>query len=393
MSEWKEYKLSDLMEIIGGGTPKTTIPDYWGGDIPWLSVTDFNNGKKYCYDTDKKITERGLKESSTKILKKGQVIISARGTVGVVSMLGRDMAFNQSNYGIEAKEKLTNNEYLYYLLKYNIPNFISNSYGAVFDTITKDTFDQITVNIPEVPEQQSIASILISLDDKIDLLHRQNKTLEQLAETLFRKWFIEEADPGWDDKNLDEFVEFNPREKIDFQKEYTFYEMKCLSNDSMSISDGVKRIVPSATSFRNGDTLLAKITPCLENGKIGFVMHLDENEIGRGSTEFVVMRGKEKTSPYWAYCLARSQDFRDTAILSMTGTSGRQRVQVDVLKDYKVQVNQDIMNNFHKTVHTYFDKIKVNQIQIRTITQLRDTLLPKLMCGEVRVNNKSKLYV
>src|ERR1035438_2769829 len=176
MSDWKEYKLSDLMEIIGGGTPKTTIPEYWDGDIPWLSVTDFNKGRKYCYDTEKQITERGLKESSTKILKKGQVIISARGTVGVISMLGRDMAFNQSNYGIEANNKLTDNAYLYYLLKYNIPNFISNSYGAVFDTITKDTFDLITVNIPEIPEQQCITRILSALDDKIDLLHRQNKT-------------------------------------------------------------------------------------------------------------------------------------------------------------------------------------------------------------------------
>jgi len=99
MSKWKEYRISELCELIGGGTPKTTVPEYWGGDIPWLSVTDFNTGRKYCFDAEKKITERGLKESSTKILKKGQVIISARGTVGVIAMLGKDMAFNQSNYG------------------------------------------------------------------------------------------------------------------------------------------------------------------------------------------------------------------------------------------------------------------------------------------------------
>ena len=123
MSEWKEYKLSDLLEIIGGGTPKTNVAEYWNGNIPWLSVTDFNTGKKYCFKAEKNITEKGLKESSTKILKKGQIIISARGTVGVISMLGRDMAFNQSNYGINANPELTFNEYLYYLLKYNLSNF------------------------------------------------------------------------------------------------------------------------------------------------------------------------------------------------------------------------------------------------------------------------------
>jgi type I restriction enzyme, S subunit len=166
-SRWKEYKFSDLMELIGGGTPKTSNPEYWGGEIPWLSVTDFNTGMKHCFDADKKITEKGLKESSTKILKKGQIIISARGTVGVISMLGRDMAFNQSNYGLNAKEELTSNEFLYYLLKANLASFISASYGAVFDTITKETFSQISISLPPLQEQSAIATILTSLDDKI----------------------------------------------------------------------------------------------------------------------------------------------------------------------------------------------------------------------------------
>ena len=113
MTEWKEYKLSELYELNGGGTPKTSIPEYWNGNIPWLSVTDFNTRRKYCFDAEKKITEKGLKESSTKILKKGQIIISARGTVGVISMLGKDMAFNQSNYGINAKDGLTSNDFFY----------------------------------------------------------------------------------------------------------------------------------------------------------------------------------------------------------------------------------------------------------------------------------------
>lgn len=87
MGEWKEYKLSDITELIGGGTPKTTVPEYWDGDIPWLSVVDFNNGRKVVVDTEKKITKKGLEESSTKLLKKGQLIISARGTVGALAVL------------------------------------------------------------------------------------------------------------------------------------------------------------------------------------------------------------------------------------------------------------------------------------------------------------------
>ena len=187
MSEWKEYRISDLCVLIGGGTPKTTNPEYWNGNIPWLSVTDFNTGRKFCFDAEKKITEKGLNESSTKILKKGQIIISARGTVGVISMLGNDMAFNQSNYGIDAKKEITTNDFLYYLLKDNLAEFLSVSYGAVFDTITKETFEQIKILLPTLPEQKSIAETLSSLDCKIDLLHRQNKILTQLAETLFRQ--------------------------------------------------------------------------------------------------------------------------------------------------------------------------------------------------------------
>lgn len=92
--EWKETTISEIVTLIGGGTPKTSVSEYWDGHIPWLSVVDFNNGKKYVFDTEKKITEEGLKNSSTKLLEKGDIIISARGTVGVVAMLGRQMAFN-----------------------------------------------------------------------------------------------------------------------------------------------------------------------------------------------------------------------------------------------------------------------------------------------------------
>lgn len=143
MTKFKKYKLSELIEIIGGGTPRTSIPEYWNGNIPWLSVVDFGDDNKKVYKSEKSITEEGLKNSSTKMLKKGQLIISARGTVGELAMLGKDMAFNQSCYGLNAVEKLSTNDFLYYLLKYELDSLKAVTHGSVFDTITRQTFDQI----------------------------------------------------------------------------------------------------------------------------------------------------------------------------------------------------------------------------------------------------------
>lgn len=108
-----KYKLSDVMELIGGGTPKTTTPEYWNGNIPWLSVKDFNNDARFVYKTEKSITSLGLKNSSTTLLQKGDMIISARGTVGEIASIPFPMAFNQSCYGLRAKKNIVTEDYLY----------------------------------------------------------------------------------------------------------------------------------------------------------------------------------------------------------------------------------------------------------------------------------------
>lgn len=101
-----KYKLSEIMDLIGGGTPKTSVAAYWGGDIPWLSVKDFNNDNRYVYETEKTITQEGLNNSSTKLLERDDSIISARGTVGEMAMIPFPMAFNQSCYGLRAKKEI-----------------------------------------------------------------------------------------------------------------------------------------------------------------------------------------------------------------------------------------------------------------------------------------------
>lgn len=187
--DWAVYRLSDVVDIIGGGTPKTRVEEYWNGDIPWLSVVDFNGELRWVHDTDKTITQRGLEESSTKLLKKGQLIISARGTVGEIAQLCEDMAFNQSCYGLNGKEMLIN-DFLYCLLKYNVVELKTKTHGSVFDTITRKTFEQINVALPPILEQKRIAKILSDLDQKISLNHQINQTLESMAQTIFKSWFV-----------------------------------------------------------------------------------------------------------------------------------------------------------------------------------------------------------
>lgn len=190
-SDWKEYKLSKIIEIIGGGTPKTTNKDYWNGEIPWLSVVDFNNDDRYVLHTEKTITKVGLKNSSTKLLAEGQIIISARGTIGALAQLKYPMAFNQSCYGIKAREEFAHNDFIYYLLKNTINNLKQISHGAVFNTITRDTFNAIDVKVPGKDTQLKISKVLGSLDDKIANNNRLNQTLEEIAQALFKSWFVD----------------------------------------------------------------------------------------------------------------------------------------------------------------------------------------------------------
>lgn len=177
MNELKTYRFSDVVEIIGGGTPKTTISEFWDGDIPWLSVKDFNNNIRYVYKSEKSITKAGLENSSTKLLEKDDIIISARGTVGELAMIPFPMAFNQSCYGIRAKRTVTDSTYIYYCLRNSINELKSKSHGSVFDTITRATFDELLIELPSLHIQKEIAATLASLDDKINNNCRINDNL------------------------------------------------------------------------------------------------------------------------------------------------------------------------------------------------------------------------
>ncbi len=365
MSEWKATNLYEIIDLIGGGTPKTSVPEYWNGDIPWLSVADFNNGKKYVFETEKTITEVGLNSSSTKLLNKGDIIISARGTVGVVAVLGKVMTFNQSCYGIRAKSDLSTTDYVYYLLKDTVSGFLQIAHGGVFDTITRDTFKEIEISLPPLPEQTVIASVLSSLDDKIDLLHSQNTTLEKMAETLFRQWFVEEAKEEWEVVKMESLISIGSG--------------KGLKKESF-IENGLYPILGANGEIGRTNEFLfdEKLIYTGRVGTLGNIFRIENEKVWLSDNTLII-----KPVEYFNFIYLILKTFR---LEDYNVGSTQPLIRQSDVKEIEVALpSKDKLIEFESLTDKIFQKIKSNQTQIRTLTAMRDTVLPKLMSGEVRV--------
>lgn len=184
---WEHFRLSQVVEIINGGTPSRKVPEYWNGNIPWIAVGDFSEVDRFILDTKETITELGLQESSTNLLQTDELIISARGTVGAIAQLTKPMAFNQTSYGLHANPVLVLNDFLFYLLRQFNYKITEISHGAIFDTITRDTFDYIELPLPGIHEQRKIADVLGKIDIQIEMIKNSLEKLKQQKKGLMQK--------------------------------------------------------------------------------------------------------------------------------------------------------------------------------------------------------------
>ena len=396
-------KLRDiLISIHSGGTPSTTIKEYWGGPYKWLSSGE--TGQRFISDTVDTITERGINESSTKLAKRGSVVMACAGqgkTRGQTSYLLDDMYVNQSVIVLNTNRKIVLPLYLFYDLTGRYEELRGGSdASSTRGSITTTSLKTLAFRYPAIGEQEKIVSILYAYDNLIEVNNKRIKVLEQMAENLYKEWFVRFRFPGhetaefengipegWAYRRADEVIDFNPTLKTGNQTEFTIIPMEALSTNSMVLDSGcfVRQDSISGRRSQNGDTLLAKITPCLENGKTGFVMGMPENEVLGGSTEFVVMRSKALT-PHYVYCIARSYYFRQTAILSMNGADGRQRVDEDKLKSTKIlQPEKTVLDHFETIVTPIFDGVYQMVQENKNLIQQRDLLLPRLMSGKLEV--------
>jgi type I restriction enzyme S subunit len=183
--------VSEIAQILIGGTPSRSKPEFWNGVIKWASAKDVaTNDSRYLTNTEETITELGVQKSAAKVLDEGTIVITARGTVGAMAILGEKMAFNQTCYGLIANENV-DPLFFYYALKASLGQLAALSYGTVFDTITMKTFNSLAIPLSPLPTQRRIAEILGRLDDKIEVNRRINRILEVMAQALFKYWFVD----------------------------------------------------------------------------------------------------------------------------------------------------------------------------------------------------------
>lgn len=398
-----KVKLSSIIDIISGGTPKTDVKQYWeNGTIGWLSVTDFNNDLRYVYSTEKKITDDGLKNSNTKLLNKGDIIISARGTVGALAQIGTPMCFNQSCFGLRGKKGMVETDFLYYALKNYVHNIKKRSQGSVFDTINLNSFDLMEIEIPkELPTQQKIASVLSALDAKIELNNKINTKLEAMAKTIYDYWFVQfdfpnakgnpyktsggkmvwneelkrEIPEGWEVKELGEQIELFDSKRIPLSSRERASKKGIIPYyGATGVMDFVDEYI-----FDGEYILLA------EDGSV-----MDE----KGYPIIQFIWGKTWVNNH-AHVIRASNPIQNEffyyhmktipVVLIKTG-SIQMKINQENLRKHKMLIPDHTLINQFSTIATSIRGQLINNIeQNQQLASLRDWLLPMLMNGQVRV--------
>lgn len=431
MGEWAEVELGSLAAsrngaiAIGPFGSAMKADTYTQSGVPVIRGTNISDSRAWKGEWVF-ISEDFADSMPRCVVKAGDLVFPHRGSIGEVALVPQDARpryfLSTSLMKIELDEEKANPLFVYYFFRSRIGRDEIMKYSSQVGTPgigqPLSSLRSFKVPAPPLSIQKSISSILRALDDKIDLNRRMNETLEAMARAIFRDWLIDfgptrakaegrapylaadfwslfpdrlddEGKPeGWRYGALDDIVELNPREPLKAGLAAPYLDMAALPTSGPIPDVAVQREFTSGMRFRNGDTLFARITPCLENGKTAFVQSLDYNAVGWGSTEFIILRSKQPVPPAYTYLLGRDPAFRSHAIRSMTGTSGRQRARTEALASYLVSIpGHGVWSAFDTLIQPMFEQIRANGEESHTLAQTRDLLLPKLMSGEIRIRD------
>ncbi len=360
-NNWKEYRFSDFVNI----NPSVSLKA--NEEYSFVEMKDLEDGNKYCFPKIKKIKGGGAKFQNGDTLFARITPCLENGKICQVKGLENNLGFGSTEfYVFRGKEDISDTEFVYYLSRWNDVRDhaeINLDGTSGRQRVPKASFDDLQLIMPPLPEQKAIASVLSSLDDKIDLLHQQNQTLEALAETLFRQWFIEEAKEDWEEGKLGDLI------VVKYGKDH-----KKLLDGNIPVygSGGLMR--RAEKSLYDGESVLIP-----RKGSLNNVMYKDEQFWTVDTMFYTEM--KISNVAKFVYYFLKSQD-----LASMNVGSAVPSMTTDILNNMPIITPPSVvLEKFEDTVTPLFVKTKSNQEQIQTLTQLRNTLLAKLMSGEVRV--------
>jgi type I restriction enzyme S subunit len=382
MSEWKEYKLKDLGQLQRGRSrhrPRFAFHLY-GGKYPFIQTGQIREASKYITKHEQTYSEEGLKQS--KLWPKGTLCITIAANIAELAILNFDACFPDSVLGFIPDKKITDLDFIYYTLTHFQRELKHIGEGSVQDNINLGTFEDLLFPIPSLPEQTAIASILSSLDDKIDLLHRQNATLEKMAETLFRQWFLEEAKEEWETMPLSQMAnflnglacqKFPPKNEID---KLPVLKIKELSSGISENSDWASTEIKPDYIIRNGDVIFAWSASLMVKIWDGQDCILNQHLFKVTSEDY----------PKWFYYLWCKHHLAEFISIAASHATTMGHIKRGDLEEATVFIpSARELDSMTVQIAPLVEKIIQNSNQIRTLTTLRDTLLPKLMSGEIRV--------
>ncbi|MCB9434646.1 MAG: restriction endonuclease subunit S [Ardenticatenaceae bacterium] len=388
-NSWHTNELGQIAEIID--CPHST-PKWIDSGYLVIGTPNVRNGRlildKARYTDEKNFNER---------ISRGKpdfedLILTREAPMGEVCIVPENLecCLGQRVVLVKPNRKMVFPQFLLYSLQSRFVQNQINAHEGAGSTVSNlriPVIHSLKIPLPEMATQKRIAGILSALDEKIELNRQTNATLEAIAQAIFKEWFVhEEVTSDWELVALPEIIALNPRRYLKKDELAPYLDMANVPTEGHRAIEWREREFSSGTRFANGDTLLARITPCLENGKTAFVDFLDNEEIGWGSTEFIVLKPKPPLPPAYGYYLARSKELRKHATLNMVGSSGRQRVPTSSFDNFLIPLPPiELAEKFGIFAEDLMNMIRTNDNQSRTLAQIRDTLLPKLMRGEVVV--------
>jgi len=429
--EWKKYRISDVATVIGGGTPSTKVDEYYGGHIPWLTPKDMSlHNSKYISSGARYLTEIGLKKSSAKLLPKGTVLFTSRAPIGYIAIASKEVSTNQGFKSLICDEKIVHNEYMFYLLKNKVKAIESIASGSTFKEVSGNVLKEFIIELPPLKNQKKIAHILSTLDDKIELNRQMNRTLEAMAQALFKSWFVDfdpvhakmqaktEADldtaaqelgisrdtldlfpdrlvesemgmvpEGWEVKPLKSIGKVvtgkTPSTKIkdNYGDKYPFITIPDMHSNTFIVKSArmlseighqtqPKKLIPEKSLLVSCIATVGLVSinskPCHTNQQINSII-------------------SEEVYLYYLYCKLNTM----SDDLKMLGSAGTATLNVNksIFENIEILLpSEELLDKFFQIIKPLFENILKNSHQELTLQKTRDTLLPKLLSGELDVS-------